>query len=254
MALHTTAITPATSVLKIRICGDSGSGTVSTLPRGTMIATFAGFPRNFNSAYHEPLLLGVPDQWTIIGPFYDYWRNNTVDQCRQFVPLVLAEELTVRRQQGHYWADVHASVVISGCSELMAMFDKDDIPRAADSANKVFWAGSQLYVKYDRNAAGKVEMKIVRSEANRVANPGTLPGIVATVAANAAALLAGGGAVPNPIPRFYPLGTLVFPPNELSTSSRSLYSNVYISSLMGMQIREANYNLAIDHGVPPVAR
>lgn len=253
MALHTTAITPATSVLKIRICGDSGSGTVSTLPRGTMIATFAGFPRNFNSAYHEPLLLGVPDQWTIIGPFYDYWRANTVNGCRQFVPLVLAEELTVRRQQGHYWADVHASVVISGCSELMAMFDKDDIPRAADSANKVFWAGSQLYVNYVRNADGKVEMKIVRSEADRVANPGALQGIAATRAANLAAARLGGAAVAR-IPRFYPLGTLVFPPNELSTSSRSLYSNVYINSLMGMQLREAGYNRTFDHGVPPVAR
>lgn len=243
MALHTTAITPATSVLKIRICGDSGSGTVSTLPRGTMIATFAGFPRNFNSAYHEPLLLGVPDGWSIGGPFLEYWDANTVVGCRQFVPLVLAEELTVRRQHGHYWADVHASVVISGCSELMAMFDKEDIPRAADSANKVFWAGSQLYVRYARNAAGKVELKIVRSEADRVANPGTLQGINA-------ARLAGGAR----LPRFYPLGTLVFPPNELSTSSRSLYSNVYISSLMGMQLREAGYDRTFDHGVPPVAR
>ena len=241
MALHTTAITPATSVLKIRICGDSGSGTVSTLPRGTMIATFAGFPRNFNSAYHEPLLLGVPDGWNFDGPFLEYWNANTVRGCVQFVPLVLAEELTVRRQQGHYWADVHASVVISGCSELMAMFDKEDIPRAADSANKVFWAGSQLYVRYTRNN-GKVELKIVRSEADRVANPGTLEGITA-------ARERGGN-----IPRFCPLGTLVFPPNELSTSSRSLYSNVYINSLMGMQLREADNTRTFDHGVPPVAR
>ena len=243
MALHTTAITPATSVVKIRICGDSGSGTVSTLPRGTMIATFAGFPRNFNSAYHEPLLLGVPDGWTNTGPFSAYWRANTADGCRQSVPLVLAEELTVRRQQGHYWADVHASVVISGCSELIAMFDKEDIPRAADSANKVFWAGSQLYVRVDQNRiTGKLEMKIVRSEADRVANPGTREGITAARAR-------GGN-----IPRFYPLGTLVFPPNELSTSSRSLYSNVYINSLMGMQLPEADNTRTFDHGVPPVAR
>ena len=206
-----------------------------------MIATFAGFPRNFNSAYHEPLLLGVPDGWNVVGPFLDYWNANTVRGCVQFVPLVLAEELTVRRQQGHYWADVHASVVISGCSELMAMFDKNDIPRAADSANKVFWAGSQLYVNF-AITNGKVEMKIVRSEADRVANPGTLQGITAAAGAGAR------------LPRFYPLGTLVFPPNELSTSSRSLYSNVYISSLMGMQLREAGYNRTFDHGVPPVAR
>lgn len=244
MALHTTAITPATSVLKIRICGDSGSGTVSTLPRGTMIATYAGFPRNFNSAYHEPLLLGVPDGWSLVGPFRDYRDANNVAGCRQFVPLVLAEELTVRRQQGHYWADVHASVVISGCSELIAMFDKNDIPRGADSANKVFWAGSQLYVKYSE-PNGKVELTIVRSEADRVANPGTLTGITAAVRA---------GVAPGARPRFYPLGTLVFPPNELSTSSRSLYSNVYISSLMGMQLREADNTRTFDHGVPPVNR
>ena len=208
-----------------------------------MIATFAGFPRNFNSAYHEPLLLGVPDGWTNTGPFSEYWRANTVAGCRLFVPLVLAEELTVRRQQGHYWADVHASVVISGCSELIAMFDKEDIPRAADSANKVFWAGSQLYVRVAQDQiTGKVEMKIVRSEADRVANPGTLEGITA-------ARLRGAN-----IPRFCPLGTLVFPPNELTTSSRSLYSNVYINSLMGMQLREANNTRTFDHGVPPVAR
>ena len=230
MALHTTAITPATSVLKIRICGDSGSGTVSTLPRGTLIATYAGFPRNFNSAYHEPLLLGVPDQWSLTGMFGDYWNDNVRAGCMQEVPVVLAEELTVRRKQGHYWADVHASVVISGCSELMAMFDKDDIPTGTKSANNVFWAGSQLYVR--PNIIDDVmSMKIIRSDAERAANPSNLaPGAV----------------------RACPLGTLVFPPNELSTASKSLYSNVYFNSISGVQLIPNRGGETFDHGVPPL--
>ena len=57
MALHTTAITPATSVLKIRIFGDSGSGRVSTLPRGTIIGTQPGFPQNYDDRYHEPMTI-----------------------------------------------------------------------------------------------------------------------------------------------------------------------------------------------------
>ena len=45
---HLTAHSPATSVLKVRIWGDSGRGPVTTLPRGSLIATYLYFPTNFN--------------------------------------------------------------------------------------------------------------------------------------------------------------------------------------------------------------
>lgn len=227
MALHTTAITPATSVLKIRIIGDSGSGRVSTLPRGTIVGTYAGFPRNFDRRYHEPLLIGIPDGWTVTQETADYFNANTRAGARRPVPFVLAEEATVRRENGHVWADAHVSVVISGCSELIAKFLKDDIPRGQNvKANNVFYAGSQIYVWRGRIGAlalGVKEFPLCRSDAERIALVGARMG----------------GAQNGNI---YPLGTFVFPPNSLPTESKQLFSNVYISSLMGMQIGDGNYS------------
>lgn len=243
MALHTTAITPATSVLKIRIFGDSGSGRVSTLPRGTIIGTQPGFPQNYDDRYHEPMLIGIPDGWVLSdsdGRMFSDLSDNPGGGTTFFVPVVLAEEVTVRKQNGHVWADTFVSVVIRGVSELIAKFDKRDL-MFSKPANKNYWAGSQIFCTVAFNpATNKIEYPLVH---DRYSSRALTAFIGQRTEFDG---LAPGDRVAKP------LGQLVFPPNFLATAERSLYSSVFIDTLTSKALRQqprgADNNETYDHG------
>jgi hypothetical protein len=172
------------------------------------------------------MLLGIPDEWTLDAEsdqaFSELVMNPGGTQT-QFLPVVLAEEVTVRKQNGHFWADTFVTVVIRGVSELIAKFDKRDL-MPNKSANKTYWAGSQIFCAITLDGNNKFGYPLVH-------DPYTTFALTGAVRSEFAQL--------DPEDReVRPIGQLVFPPNFLATAERSLYSSVFIDTLTSKALRQ----------------
>lgn len=150
---HLTSITPACSTIRLRIYGDSGKGPVTTLPKGSVIATYALFPTGYNVKQNSPILAGIPDGWSMPNGFDNFAamlkssnvRSSTDQMKKSFVPMVLADDLCVRKHHMQAnWTEVHASVVLSGVGELFGKFCKG---RGCNSGlpGVMFPAGSEIF-------------------------------------------------------------------------------------------------------------
>lgn len=155
-----TSITPACSVVRIRVYGDSGKGPVSTLCKGSVIATFSLFPSNYNPEHHEPVLGGVPDGWTLpnIAEFAANLKSVQKSGAKAkikagFVPMVLADDVCVRRKHDNaLWTEVHASVLVSGVGELYGRWC-DGSGCNSGTPQVMFPNGSEIwcYIDFDGN-------------------------------------------------------------------------------------------------------
>lgn len=252
---HLTAHSPATSVLKVRIWGDSGRGPVTSLPRGSLIATYLYYPTNFNSDYHSPVLAGVPDGWSFgsndkLKAFSDRLlssmagataANNdlgtemngvngpdgedgdglhapSIRMQKTFVPLVLAEDVTVRKSSPNAaWADTYVSAALSGVTELHGKWCSG---RGCNSGKpgEMFQAGEEFWVYLDcTNNEGRQDC-ILSAQPSVAARRNCAESYRQICK---------------------PLGEFVHPPLRLSYDSRELISGVYIDPLTSKALRQA---------------
>jgi hypothetical protein len=250
---HLTAHSPATSVLKVRIWGDSGRGPVTTLPRGSLIATYLYFPTNYNPDYHSPILAGVPDGWTFgsdtkLKAFSDRLLssmagatpdNNTLNRemksqdgprgfngvglhapsirmQKTFVPLVLAEDVTVRKSSPNAdWADTYVSAALSGVTELHGKWCSG-AGCTSGPPGMMFQGGEEFWVYLDcTNNEGRQDC-ILSAEPAVAARRRCLKSFRQLCK---------------------PLGEFVHPPIRLSHDTRELISGVYIDALTSKALR-----------------
>lgn len=150
---HLTPITPACSTIRLRIYGDSGKGPVTTLPKGSIIATYALFPTGYNVKQNSPILAGIPDGWSMPNGFNNFapmlrseeQTDTNIRMKMTFVPMVLADDLCVRKHHMQAnWTEVHASAVLSGVAELFGKFCDG---RGCNSGlpGVMFPAGSEIF-------------------------------------------------------------------------------------------------------------
>lgn len=260
---HLTAHSPATSVLKVRIWGQSGKGPVTSLPRGSLIATYLYYPKNYNPAYHSPVLAGVPDGWSFesadqLKAFSDQLlstgvatKNDTSKTLAQnaeatlaaemdtingptgingggldalsirlqktFVPLVLAEDVTVRKSSPNAaWADTYVSAALSGVTELHGKWCtgrgcNSGLPGVMFQGGEEFW----VYLKF----VGPKQHCILSAHPDVAARRGCLESYRQICK---------------------PLGEFVHPPLRLAfeLDSPELISGVYIDPLTSRELRK----------------
>ena len=246
---HLTSHSPATSVLKVRIWGHSGKGPVTSLPRGSLIATYLYYPNNYNPAYHSPVLAGVPDGWSfesadqlnkftarllssggdgslsnemagIPGPTGDDGTGLDADSIRMqktFVPLVLAEDVTVRKSSPNAaWANTYVSAALSGVTELHGKWCtgagcNSGPPGVMFNGGEEFW----VYLKF----VGQKQHCILSAHPNVAARRGCLESYRQICK---------------------PLGEFVHPPLRLAfeLDSPELISGVYIDPLTSRELRK----------------
>lgn len=221
-----TAMTPATSVIKIRLYGNNGTGLVSTLPRGSIIATEAGFPQGYRSKFHEPLLIGIPDGWALNTEEQDAYEK-LLAAGSNFVPVVLAEEVTVRRKFGSLYADTYVSAVISGVSELVGKWADFATSYGGFSPSQLFPAGSQIFCIKTVDGAGRQHIQLCASPDVRVER-GSLGGNYAHTC---------------------PIGEFLFPALTLPVDKPGYYSNVYIDTLTSKSLRQMRSSGVVAGGV-----
>lgn len=252
---HLTSHSPATSVLKVRIWGHSGKGPVTSLPRGSLIATYLYYPRNYNPAYHSPVLAGVPDGWSfesadqlkafsdrllstgkdtkdtasatlaeemagIAGPTGNNGAGLHAPSIRlqkTFVPLVLAEDVTVRKSSPNAaWADTYVSAALSGVTELHGKWCtgagcNSGPPGVMFQGGEEFW----VYLKF----VGQKQHCILSAHPNVAARRGCLESYRQICK---------------------PLGEFVHPPLRLAfeLDKPELISGVYIDPLTSRELRK----------------
>ena len=239
-----TSFTPATAVVKVRLFGSSPSGPVATLKRGSLIATYAFFPRGFNSRTHSPILAGVPDGWSFgnteklvefdsrlvsvngdvtEGPTSQTAANpkfgleeNSIRMQKSFVVMVLAEEITVRRVHANAtWVDAHVSVLLRGESCIHARW-VDSEGTNSDVPQKMFQAGEEFSVMLQVDpVSGRQDMLLcasVRASTQRGCRK-TYKQIVK------------------------PVGEFVHPPVKISMTRAETIGGVFIDALTSKQLR-----------------
>lgn len=248
---HLTSHSPATSVLKVRIWGHSGKGPVTSLPRGSLIATYLYYPKNYNPAYHSPVLAGVPDGWSfesadqlekfteqllssggnnklgaggeldnINGPTGNHGAGldePSIRMQKTFVPLVLAEDVTVRKSSPNAaWADTYVSAALSGVTELHGKWCtgagcNSGPPGVMFQGGEEFW----VYLKF----VGQKQHCILSAHPDVAARRGCLESYRQICK---------------------PLGEFVHPPLRLAfeLDSPELISGVYIDPLVSRELRK----------------
>ena len=251
---HLTSHSPATSVLKVRIWGQSGKGPVTSLPRGSLIATYLYYPKNYNPAYHSPVLAGVPDGWSFesVDQLRDFnaqlkssggngTRANEMNGIdgptgvdgagldapsirlqKTFVPLVLAEDVTVRKSSPNAaWADTYVSAALSGVTELHGKWCtgagcNSGPPGVMFQGGEEFW----VYLKF----VGPKQHCILSAHPDVAARRGCLESYRQICK---------------------PLGEFVHPPLRLAfeLDKPELISGVYIDPLVSRELRKKAGNL-----------
>jgi hypothetical protein len=248
---HLTSHSPATSVLKVRIWGHSGKGPVTSLPRGSLIATYLYYPNNYNPAYHSPVLAGVPDGWSfenadqlqkftarllssggnnklgaggelnnIDGPTGAHGAGldePSIRMQKTFVPLVLAEDVTVRKSSPNAaWADTYVSAALSGVTELHGKWCtgagcNSGLPGIMFQGGEEFW----VYLKF----VGPKQHCILSAHPDVAARRGCLESYRQICK---------------------PLGEFVHPPLRLAfeLDKPELISGVYIDPLVSRELRK----------------
>jgi hypothetical protein len=88
--------------------------------------------------------IGIPDGWVLNTSDTSAYKKLLAEGSK-FVPVVLAEEVTVRRKHGSIYADTHVSTVVSGVSELVGKWSTGDISYKGFSPSQLFPAGSQIF-------------------------------------------------------------------------------------------------------------
>lgn len=260
---HLTAHSPATSVLKVRIWGHSGKGPVTSLPRGSLIATYLYYPKNYNPAYHNPVLAGVPDGWSFetatqltdfnaqlkssggdntrsnemknsrgpTGPNGGGLDGNSIRMQKTFVPLVLAEDVTVRKSSPNAaWADTYVSAALSGVTELHGKWCTgrgctSGSPGVMFQGGEEFW----VYLKF----VGPKQHCILSAHPDVAARRGCLESYRQICK---------------------PLGEFVHPPLRLAfeLDSPELISGVYIDPLTSRELRKkaGNFTTTFKKALP----
>lgn len=240
-----TSFTPATAVVKVRLFGSSPSGPVATLKRGSLIATYAYFPRGFTSRTHSPILAGVPDGWSFgntaklrefdsrlksvnddvdDGPrpngtfpaLKKGLESNSVRMQKSFIPIILAEEITVRRTHPKaLYADVHVSALVRGEGCVHGRW-VDSEGTNMDIPSKMFQAGEEFSVMLNvEPSSGRQDMLLCAS-----IRESTLRGCRKTY---------------KQIVK--PVGEFVHPPVKLSMTNLETVSGVFIDALTSKQLR-----------------